>query len=62
MYVAFQLWAEENGHFVLSGTAFGNRMSERGFVKRRGNKPMRQGVSLLPDWSTKAELRRQGKL
>jgi putative DNA primase/helicase len=55
LYVAFKLWAEENGHYVFSGTAFGNRLSEGGFSKRRGDKPMRMGLSLLHEWRSKAE-------
>lgn len=56
LYMAFELWAKENGYYVLTGTAFGNRMNERGFEKYRGDVPKRLGIVLKSEWRTKVQL------
>jgi P4 family phage/plasmid primase-like protien len=61
LYLAFESWATDHGQFVFSGTAFGNRLTERGFTKRRGHVPERLGIALLSEWANKAETKRAAR-
>jgi putative DNA primase/helicase len=47
IYTAFKRWAEENGEFVLTHTAFGRRLEERGFGVRKSGVKYRRGLRLL---------------
>jgi putative DNA primase/helicase len=35
LYKAYESWCKEHGEFVISGTKFGKRMEEKGFIKKK---------------------------
>jgi putative DNA primase/helicase len=48
LYQEFKRWAEENGEPGMTGTAFGRRMTEKGFKKRKSmGYTCYQGIGLL---------------
>lgn len=46
LYHAFRKWAKDNGEYELSQTAFGKRISERGFGERKSSTKYRTGLRL----------------
>jgi phage/plasmid-associated DNA primase len=58
LYLAFRIWAEAAGEFVLSGKAFSESLAERGFERDRAGKDRSKiwrGIGLLEGWRTDAD-------
>jgi putative DNA primase/helicase len=51
LYGGFKRWADENGEYVLSQSAFGRRLEERGFGVRKSGVKYRMGLRLTEDAS-----------
>jgi putative DNA primase/helicase len=50
LYLAYAKWAGENGEFPISKRAFGLRMAERGYERRKSNGiRIYKGIGLLAD-------------
>jgi putative DNA primase/helicase len=50
LYQAFRKWADENGEYVLTNTAFGRRLEDRGLVTRKSHgTKIRIGIHLTTE-------------
>ena len=59
LWKAWQRWCEGTGEQAGTQKRFGGRLSERGFLNHRDSRTGRKvwfGVSLRPDWESRAEL------
>jgi phage/plasmid-associated DNA primase len=60
LYHAYKRWAEASGEYVQTGTAFGRKLTERGFEKREGmTGVVRYGLALLDE---DAQENQQGRM
>ena len=47
LYKAYEAWCKEHGEFVITGTKFGKRMEEKGFLKKKEGYVYYLGVELI---------------
>jgi putative DNA primase/helicase len=47
LYKAYESWCKERGEFVITGTKFGKRMEEKGFLKKKTDYVYYLGIKLI---------------